>query len=59
MGFRCPVCHKDFGVDKMKMCECIASHSDEEKNGVKDLFRLNFNDCLENLVQSQIPVIKR
>lgn len=44
MGFRCPICHKDFGTNKTEMEKCLESHSDN--NIIKDLTRLNFNDII-------------
>ena len=44
MGFKCPVCHKDFGTNKKEMELHLKNHSD--KTIVDDLIRLNFNDCL-------------
>lgn len=44
MGFKCPICHKDFGTDKKEMELHLENHSD--KIIIKDLGRLNFNDTL-------------
>ena len=44
MGFRCPICHKDFGINKNEMEKHLECHS--EKNIVEDLTRLNFNDII-------------
>lgn len=44
MGFKCPVCHKDFGTNRKEMESHLKSHSD--KTIIDDLVRLNFNDCL-------------
>ena len=59
MGFKCPICHKDFGHDKEAMSQCLGSHSEEVVGqGNPNLVRTNFNDLMANLVKSQIPNIK-
>lgn len=44
MGFKCPICHKDFGTDRKEMESHLESHSD--KTIVDDLERLNRNEIL-------------
>lgn len=62
MGFRCPVCHKDFETNKKEMELHFKSHSD--KTIIDDLIRLNFNDCLisisniKNIIKAE-DIIKK
>lgn len=44
MGFKCPICHKDFRTNRKEMELHLESHSD--KTIIGDLERLNFNDTL-------------
>jgi hypothetical protein len=63
MGFKCPVCHKDFGTNKKEMELHLKSHSD--KIIINDLIRLNFNDCLtsacniKNIIKAEDVIKKR
>lgn len=40
MGFRCPKCHKDFGIDRIKFYEHIIKNRVDMKSDIKSRLEL-------------------